>query len=60
MVVVFWLKKPQAKMKVVHGLIWVNGENFASLKRNGLLRDDAWAFDLPSWQYTTLTHYPLL
>ena len=33
-------------------LIWVNGENFASLKRNGLLRNDSWAFDLPSWRYT--------
>ena len=33
-------------------LIWGNGENFASFKRNGLLRDDAWAFNLPSWRYT--------
>lgn len=41
-------------------LIWVNGENFASLKRNGLLRRDAWAFDLPSWQYTDETALPAL
>lgn len=41
-------------------LIWVNGENFASLKRNGLLRDDAWAFDLPSWQYTDVNALPAL
>ena len=41
-------------------LIWVNGENFASLKRNGLLRDDAWAFDLPSWKYTDQAALPAL
>jgi putative thiamine transport system substrate-binding protein len=41
-------------------LIWVNGENFASLKRNGLLRDDAWAFDLPSWRYTDAKALPAL
>ena len=39
-------------------LIWVNGENFASLKRNGLLRDDRWAFDLPSWKYTDVSASP--
>lgn len=33
-------------------LIWINGENFASMKRNGLLQDNPWAFDLPSFQYT--------
>ena len=41
-------------------LIWVNGENFASLKRNGLLRDDAWAFDLPSWRFTDAAALPAL
>ena len=41
-------------------LIWVNGENFASLKRNGLLREDAWAFDLPSWRYTDSEKLPAL
>ena len=41
-------------------LVWVNGENFASLKRNGLLRDDAWAFDLPSWRFTDATALPAL
>lgn len=41
-------------------LIWVNGENFASMKRNGLLRDDAWAFDLPSWKYTDPVALPAL
>ena len=33
-------------------LVWVNGENFASLKRQNLLRDDAWAFALPSFAFT--------
>ena len=41
-------------------LIWVNGENFASLKRNGLLRKDQWAFDLPSWKYTDVAALPAL
>ena len=42
------------------GLIWVNGENFAALKDNGLLRQDAWAFDLPSWQFTDAEALPAL
>ena len=33
-------------------LVWVNGENFASLKRQNLLRDDEWAFSLPSFSFT--------
>ncbi len=41
-------------------LIWVNGENFATMKDSGLLRDDAWAFDLPSWQYTDAKALPAL
>lgn len=39
-------------------LVWVNGENFASLKREGLLRDDSWAFDLPSFAYTDAESLP--
>ena len=41
-------------------LIWVNGENFASMKANGLLRDDAWAFDLPSFALTDPEALPAL
>ena len=41
-------------------LIWVNGENFASLKSNGLLRNDAWAFNLPSWNFTDAQALPAL
>ena len=39
-------------------LIWVNGENFASLKRQGLLRSDSWAFALPSFSYTDADALP--
>ena len=41
-------------------LVWVNGENFASLKRQNLLRDDAWAFDLPSFAFTDSAALPAL
>ena len=41
-------------------MLWVNGENFANMKKNGLLRNDAWAFDLPSWQYTDAQALPAL
>jgi putative thiamine transport system substrate-binding protein len=33
-------------------LIWINGENFAAMKHNDLLRSDSWAYDLPSFVYT--------
>jgi len=32
-------------------LIWINGENFASMKAQGLLMTPGWAEKLPSWQY---------
>ncbi|HEU4987393.1 MAG TPA: ABC transporter substrate-binding protein [Rhizobiaceae bacterium] len=32
-------------------LIWINGENFASMKRQDLLMSPGWAEDLPNWQY---------
>ena len=41
-------------------LIWVNGENFASMKTNGLLQENSWAFDLPSWKYTDTKALPAL
>ena len=41
-------------------LVWVNGENFASLKRQNLLRDDAWAFALPSFAYTDAAALPAI
>lgn len=32
-------------------LIWINGENFASMKRQGLLMAPNWASELPNWAY---------
>jgi len=32
-------------------LIWINGENFSSMKSNGLLMSPGWAEKLPNWQY---------
>ena len=41
-------------------LVWVNGENFASLKRQNLLQNKAWAFSLPSFAYTDSAALPAL
>lgn len=30
-------------------LVWINGENFAAMKREGLLQAEAWAERLPNW-----------
>lgn len=32
-------------------LIWINGENFASMKREGLLYGPGWVEQLPNWQF---------
>ncbi len=32
-------------------LIWINGENFASMKRQNLLLSPGWAEKLPNWKY---------
>ncbi|WP_457581816.1 ABC transporter substrate-binding protein [Ensifer canadensis] len=32
-------------------LIWINGENFAAMKRQGLLFSPGWANRLPNWAY---------
>ncbi|MEM7463384.1 MAG: ABC transporter substrate-binding protein [Pseudomonadota bacterium] len=32
-------------------LIWINGENFASMKRQNLLLSPGWAEKLPNWEY---------
>lgn len=32
-------------------LIWINGENFASMKSQGLLLSAPWAEKLPNWKY---------
>ena len=41
-------------------LVWVNGENFASLKRQGLLRSDSWAFELPAFFFTDSRALPAI
>lgn len=41
-------------------LIWVNGENFATMSQQGLLRDDEWAFSLPSFALTDPQQLPAL
>lgn len=35
-------------------LIWINGENFAAMKREGLLLDQSWADKLPNYQYADI------
>ncbi|MEC7237893.1 MAG: ABC transporter substrate-binding protein [Pseudomonadota bacterium] len=41
-------------------LLWVNGENFAAMKRHGLLQDKAWAENLPSWRHTDAAALPAI
>jgi putative thiamine transport system substrate-binding protein len=35
-------------------LIWINGENFASMKSQHLLMSPGWAEKLPNWQYVDI------
>ena len=41
-------------------LIWLNGENFASMKRNGLLFSPGWAENLPNWRYVDIENKPTI
>ena len=41
-------------------LIWINGENFASLKEKGLLLPMSWAPDLPSYRFADIKGKPTL
>lgn len=41
-------------------LVWINGENFASMKKKGLLLPQAWAPDLPNYQYADIKGKPTL
>ena len=41
-------------------LLWVNGENFAAMKRAGLLQDRPWATSLPNWRYTDSEALPAI
>ncbi len=39
-------------------LIWINGENFASMKRAKLLFTPGWADKLPNWKYVDVENKP--
>lgn len=39
-------------------LIWINGENFASMKEQKLLFSPGWAGKLPNWRYVDYEHKP--
>jgi putative thiamine transport system substrate-binding protein len=39
-------------------LIWINGENFAAMKREGLLLPEGWANKLPNFQYVDVSGKP--
>ncbi len=39
-------------------LIWINGENFASMKSQGLLLSPGWADKLPNWKYVDVAGKP--
>lgn len=39
-------------------LIWINGENFAAMKRESLLLTPGWAEKLPNWQYVDVAGKP--
>jgi len=41
-------------------LIWINGENFASMKRNNLLQTKPWVMDLPSFRFTDPVALPAI
>ncbi|MEZ5790040.1 MAG: ABC transporter substrate-binding protein [Nitratireductor sp.] len=41
-------------------LIWINGENFASMKRQNLLLSPGWADKLPNWQYVDHANKPTI
>src|SRR5690606_6875455 len=39
-------------------LIWINGENFAAMKREGLLHMPGWAESLPNWRFVDVAGKP--
>lgn len=41
-------------------LVWINGENFAAMKRQDLLMAPGWADSLPNWQYVDLEGKPTI
>jgi len=41
-------------------LIWINGENFSSMKRQDLLMSPGWAEKLPNWKYVDADDKPTI
>jgi putative thiamine transport system substrate-binding protein len=41
-------------------LIWINGENFASMKEQHLLFSPGWAESLPNWKYADVENKPTI
>ena len=41
-------------------LIWINGENFASMKQQELLYGPDWAQNLPNWKYVDVENKPTI
>ncbi len=41
-------------------LLWVNGENFAAMKKAGLLQNQPWVTSLPNWRYTDSEALPAI
>lgn len=41
-------------------LIWINGENFAAMKRENLLMKSSWADKLPNWKFVDVENQPTI
>lgn len=41
-------------------LVWINGENFAAMKRQALLFEPGWAENLPNWRYVDVEKKPTI
>jgi putative thiamine transport system substrate-binding protein len=41
-------------------LIWINGENFVSMKKQDLLLSPGWATSLPNWNYVDVGNQPTI
>jgi putative thiamine transport system substrate-binding protein len=41
-------------------LIWINGENFSSMKRQALLFSPGWAEKLPNWKFVDIENKPTI
>lgn len=41
-------------------LIWINGENFANMKKQGLLLEAGWAQKLPNWKFVDWKNKPTI